>query len=85
MQLYCAQYNDARRRLCDVTDHPQLALDQQLCFPLYAATRAVTKQYAVLLEGTGLTCSTPDGYVQQGYASDGVPPGIYPLYVPPPG
>lgn len=36
-------------------DFPQLALDQQLCFPLYAATRAVTKQYATLLDGTGLT------------------------------
>ncbi|TCJ24117.1 MarR family winged helix-turn-helix transcriptional regulator [Nocardioides jejuensis] len=36
-------------------DFPQLALDQQLCFPLYAATRAVTKQYAALLTGTGLT------------------------------
>ena len=36
-------------------DFPQLALDQQLCFPLYAATRAVTKQYAALLAGTGLT------------------------------
>lgn len=33
----------------------QLALDNQLCFRLYAATRAVTKQYSVLLEGTGLT------------------------------
>lgn len=35
--------------------HPQLALDAQLCFPLYAATRAVTRHYAVLLEGVGLT------------------------------
>lgn len=38
-----------------MSDFPQLALDQQLCFPLYAATRAVTKQYAALLDGTGLT------------------------------
>ena len=37
------------------TAHPQLRLDAQLCFPLYAATRAVTKRYAELLEGTGLT------------------------------
>jgi hypothetical protein len=40
---------------------------------------------AVFVEGTGLTCSAPDGYLQQGYAGDGVPPGIYPLYVPPAG
>jgi DNA-binding MarR family transcriptional regulator len=36
-----------------VTDH--LSLDLQLCFPLYAATRAVTQAYADLLGGTGLT------------------------------
>lgn len=35
--------------------HPQLSLDLQLCFPLYAATRAVTRRYATLLEGAGLT------------------------------
>ncbi|MFE6649141.1 MarR family winged helix-turn-helix transcriptional regulator [Nocardioides sp. NPDC057772] len=35
--------------------YPQLALDLQLCFPLYAATRAVTKRYVTLLRGTGLT------------------------------
>lgn len=35
--------------------YPQLKLDAQLCFPLYAAARAVTKQYATMLEGTGLT------------------------------
>ena len=35
--------------------YPQLALDLQLCFPLYAATRAVTKRYVTLLKGTGLT------------------------------
>jgi len=38
-----------------VTDHPQLALDSQLCFPLYAATRAVTHAYAGLLAEVGLT------------------------------
>jgi MarR family transcriptional regulator, organic hydroperoxide resistance regulator len=38
-----------------VTDHPQLALDAQLCFPLYAATRAVTRSYADLLGDLGLT------------------------------
>ena len=35
--------------------HPQLDLDAQLCFPLYAATRAVTRAYGTLLEKTGLT------------------------------
>ncbi|MER7609505.1 MarR family transcriptional regulator [Nocardioides sp. NPDC127503] len=35
--------------------YPQLSLDLQLCFPLYAATRAVTKRYVTLLKGTGLT------------------------------
>lgn len=38
-----------------VTDHPQLQLDAQLCFPLYAATRAVTGAYADLLAPAGLT------------------------------
>jgi MarR family transcriptional regulator, organic hydroperoxide resistance regulator len=38
-----------------VTDHPQLALDSQLCFPLYAATRAVTRTYADLLADVRLT------------------------------
>jgi len=38
-----------------MTAYPQLKLDNQLCFPLYAATRAVTRKYAELLEGTGLT------------------------------
>lgn len=35
--------------------HPQLDLDQQLCFPLYAASRAVTRAYGPLLEPFGLT------------------------------
>jgi len=39
---------------------------------------------ALFVEGTGLTCAAPPDYVQQGYADQGVPPGIYPLYVPPP-
>jgi DNA-binding MarR family transcriptional regulator len=34
---------------------PQLDLDVQLCFPLYSATRAVTRAYADLLAQTGLT------------------------------
>jgi DNA-binding MarR family transcriptional regulator len=38
-----------------VTRHPQLDLDLQLCFPLYATTRAVTRAYAPLLEPHGLT------------------------------
>lgn len=35
--------------------HPQLDLDLQLCFPLYAASRAVTRAYAPLLRPHGLT------------------------------
>ena len=38
-----------------MTDHPQLRLDVQLCFPLYAATRAVTRAYTDLLDESGLT------------------------------
>ena len=32
-----------------------LDLDRQICFPLYAATRAVTRRYAVVLADVGLT------------------------------
>ena len=35
--------------------YAQLQLDAQLCFPLYAATRAVTKKYGDLLREAGLT------------------------------
>jgi DNA-binding MarR family transcriptional regulator len=35
--------------------YPQLELDRQLCFALYAASRAVVRAYAPLLEETGLT------------------------------
>ena len=35
--------------------YPQLRLDEQLCFPLYATTRAVTRTYGVLLADLGLT------------------------------
>ena len=35
--------------------HPQLDLDAQLCFPLYAASRAVTRAYGPLLQDHGLT------------------------------
>ncbi len=35
--------------------HSALALDAQLCFPLYAATRAVTRVYGPLLSDLGLT------------------------------
>ncbi|SDC43555.1 MarR family winged helix-turn-helix transcriptional regulator [Nocardioides lianchengensis] len=34
---------------------PQLSLDDMVCFPLYAATRAVTRAYADLLAEVGLT------------------------------
>ena len=36
-------------------DFPQLDLDAQLCFPLYAATRALTRRYTTLLAEAGLT------------------------------
>ena len=35
--------------------HPQLDLDAQLCFPLPAATRAVTRAYGPLVREFGLT------------------------------
>lgn len=35
--------------------YPQLDLDAQICFPLYAATRAVTHTYARLLADVELT------------------------------
>jgi DNA-binding MarR family transcriptional regulator len=35
--------------------HPELELDHQLCFPLYAASRAVAQAYAPLLAPFGLT------------------------------
>jgi MarR family transcriptional regulator, organic hydroperoxide resistance regulator len=38
-----------------MASYRQLDLDVQLCFPLYAATRAVTRRYAELLADTGLT------------------------------
>ena len=34
---------------------PSVALDDQLCFALYAATRAVTARYRPMLEAIGLT------------------------------
>jgi DNA-binding MarR family transcriptional regulator len=38
-----------------VASYPQLELDRQLCFPLYAASRAMTRAYTPLLEPVGLT------------------------------
>lgn len=38
-----------------MNDHPQLALDNQLCFALYRASRAVTRAYQPLLRNLGLT------------------------------
>jgi len=35
--------------------YPQLDLDMQLCLPLYAASRAITRRYGDLLAETGLT------------------------------
>ena len=39
---------------------------------------------ASFVEGVGLTCGVPPGYRRRGFAGDaqGVPPGIYPYYVP---
>ncbi|MGH9232237.1 MAG: MarR family winged helix-turn-helix transcriptional regulator [Acidimicrobiales bacterium] len=37
------------------TTYEHLALDQQLCFALHTASRAVTRAYAPLLERSGLT------------------------------
>jgi MarR family transcriptional regulator, organic hydroperoxide resistance regulator len=39
--------------MADSYDH--LALDRQLCFALYAASRAVTRNYAPILDDVGLT------------------------------
>ncbi len=36
-------------------DYPQLELDNQLCFALYAASRAVVRTYGPLLADAGLT------------------------------
>lgn len=38
-----------------MADPSQLTLDDMVCFPLYAATRAVTRTYAELLADVGLT------------------------------
>ncbi|WP_300677915.1 MarR family transcriptional regulator [Nocardioides sp.] len=38
-----------------MTDYPQLELDHQVCLPLYAASRAVTRRYTQLLADAGLT------------------------------
>ena len=40
--------------LC-IVEYPQLDLDVQLCFPLYAASRALTRRYGLLLSDAGLT------------------------------
>ncbi|MDC7226371.1 MAG: MarR family transcriptional regulator [Spirochaetales bacterium] len=36
-------------------EYDQLKLDQQICFPVYAASRLITKAYQPLLENLGLT------------------------------
>jgi len=38
-----------------VSTSDALDLDRQICFPLYAATRAVTRRYAEVLADVGLT------------------------------
>ena len=37
------------------TDYPQLKLDGQICFPLYACARKVISAYTPLLKPYGLT------------------------------
>lgn len=39
----------------DTVDYPQLALDDQICLPLHATSRAITRRYGDLLSGVGLT------------------------------
>ena len=39
----------------DLKAHGTLLLDDQLCFALYAASRAVTQRYRPLLDRVGLT------------------------------
>ena len=39
----------------EMPDYPQLHLDNQLCFPLYAAARKVVNEYNPLLKPYGLT------------------------------
>jgi DNA-binding MarR family transcriptional regulator len=41
--------------MSDLPVTPSLALDEQLCFALYSASRAVTGRYRALLEEFGLT------------------------------
>jgi DNA-binding MarR family transcriptional regulator len=38
-----------------VATYPELDLDRQLCFPLYAAARGVVRAYGPLLDAVGLT------------------------------
>jgi len=35
--------------------YEQLKLDNQLCFPVYAASRLITREYQPLLDGLGIT------------------------------
>ena len=48
--MNCASYDGRHDR-----SHPQLELDAQLCFPLYAARAASRARYAELLAEVGLT------------------------------
>lgn len=48
-------HNQVVQNLDPGVDYPQLGLDLQLCFPLYAVSRAVTSRYAQLLGEVGLT------------------------------
>jgi hypothetical protein len=67
------------------THRPSLAFCVDGNFQMLPAGPHTGATQASFVQGTGLTCVVPPGYVQQGYASEDVPPGIYPLYVPPTG
>ncbi len=41
--------------MTDTTEKHRLLIDEQLCFALYSTSRAITKVYAGLLRGLGLT------------------------------
>src|SRR6516165_5938363 len=66
-------------------ERPKLAYCINGNFQMLPAGAHSGAKQASFVQGTGLTCVVPPGYVHQGYATEDVPPGIYPLYVPPAG
>src|ERR687897_3706546 len=53
--LYRTQSNCASYDRVVAQNYLELELDRQLCFPLYAAARAVVRAYGPLLDSVGLT------------------------------